>query len=223
MMESHTENQSPDRRVLRTKRLIRDALTELMEEKGFDGITVKDLTERADINRGTFYIHYKDKYDLLEQSEAEVIQEFAKIAASSFSIVANVHKHPQDKWNFLPFVEKLFETVQQNGAFMRVILGPRGNPSFQKKLKDVIKEKGASILSIIGAEIPVPAPILTAYVSSAHLGVIQNWLETGMRIPPKEMAHYLAQLTLLGPGYIAGVTREDRFDLKALLERGNNG
>lgn len=60
---------SNEARVLQTKRMIRDALTLLMEEKGFEGITVRDLAEKAAINRGTFYLHYKDKYDLLEQSD----------------------------------------------------------------------------------------------------------------------------------------------------------
>ncbi|EEL70861.1 hypothetical protein IGA_00005 [Bacillus cereus HuA3-9] len=55
-----------DLRVARTKEAIRDALTELINEKGFDSITVKDITARANINRGTFYLHYRDKYDLFD-------------------------------------------------------------------------------------------------------------------------------------------------------------
>lgn len=67
-------NESTDRRVVRTKAVIRDALTALIEEKGFEALTVKDITARANINRGTFYLHYRDKYDLLEQSEQELIE-----------------------------------------------------------------------------------------------------------------------------------------------------
>ena len=54
-----------DRRVRRTKQLIKQSLIELMHEKPFKDITVKDITERADLNRGTFYLHYVDIYDLL--------------------------------------------------------------------------------------------------------------------------------------------------------------
>ncbi|MDO4925716.1 MAG: TetR/AcrR family transcriptional regulator [Turicibacter sp.] len=54
-----------DRRVRRTKQLIKQSLIELMHEKEFKEITVKDITERADLNRGTFYLHYVDIYDLL--------------------------------------------------------------------------------------------------------------------------------------------------------------
>lgn len=204
-----SKEHAPDRRVARTKRAIRDALTELMEEKGFDGVTVKDLTERADINRGTFYIHYKDKYDLLEQSANELIEEISNMAAASFLTVAKSYKNSPDKWILLPFVEKLFDIMQDNADFMRVVLGSKGDPSFQKKLKEVIRLRALPILNIVGGELLVPVDYLTAYVSSAHLGVIQSWLDSGLQTPPKEMALILAQLTLLGPGYVAGITRHN--------------
>ena len=58
-------NNNTDLRIIRTKESIREALVELIEEKGFEAITVKDITTRAKINRGTFYAHYQDKYDLM--------------------------------------------------------------------------------------------------------------------------------------------------------------
>lgn len=67
-----SEESSVDRRIIRTKEAIRDALITLIEEKGFDAVSVINITSRADINRGTFYLHYRDKYDLLEQIEAGV-------------------------------------------------------------------------------------------------------------------------------------------------------
>ena len=63
-----------DRRVRRTKQLIKQSLIELMHEKPFKDITVKDITERADLNRGTFYLHYVDIYDLLSKIEDETLQ-----------------------------------------------------------------------------------------------------------------------------------------------------
>ena len=55
-----------DERVIKTKKLIKTALSELIQEKGFDHVSITDLTQRANINKGTFYLHYQDKYDLLE-------------------------------------------------------------------------------------------------------------------------------------------------------------
>ncbi|MEH7504184.1 TetR/AcrR family transcriptional regulator [Neobacillus drentensis] len=189
---------STDRRIIRTKLLIRDALTELMEEKGFEGITVRDLTEKAAINRGTFYLHYHDKYDLLEQSEAEILTEIEKIALTI---------NPTDFMNFnsenepFPFIVNLFEFFHENSSFMKVILGPKGDASFQGKLKDFIKQTFfQNIMSKIKREnLLVPVDYLFAYVSSAHLGVIQHWLESGMEKSPREIAMILSRITLLGP------------------------
>lgn len=64
-----------DLRVVRTQRAIRSALIALIEEKGFEAMSVKDITERANINRGTFYSHYEDKYDLMEKCHQHLIEE----------------------------------------------------------------------------------------------------------------------------------------------------
>jgi len=60
-----------DRRVRKTKRSLRDCLVRLMKEKKIQDITVREISEMADINRGTFYLHYKDIYDLLEHVESD--------------------------------------------------------------------------------------------------------------------------------------------------------
>jgi AcrR family transcriptional regulator len=199
-------NSKTDRRIIRTKRFIRDALTELMEEKGFEGVTVRDLTNKADINRGTFYLHYQDKYDLLEKSENEVIQEikeFIKKANPNEIVSANLQEQP------LPFIIALFEYIQENARFMQVMLGPKGNPGFYLKIKEVMKTNMLEKLKLIDNKISplVPLEYLMSYVTSAHLGVIQHWLEQDMKQSPREMALTLASMTFLGPAYIAGIKR----------------
>lgn len=76
-----------DLRVVRTKALIIDALTELIDEKGFEAITVNDITTRANINRGTFYLHYQDKYDLMDKCQQEIMYKMAIIVKKD---VANI-------------------------------------------------------------------------------------------------------------------------------------
>ena len=68
------EEQSVDRRVRKTKRQLRKALMDLMAEKPVKSISVRELADRADINRGTFYIHYKDVGDLLQRLEDEMAE-----------------------------------------------------------------------------------------------------------------------------------------------------
>lgn len=81
MKEGHSLRDSNlDLRVVRTKTAIRNALVELIEEKGFDAITVKDITTKANINRGTFYAHYQDKFDLMTKCQEDIMYEFSNIA-----------------------------------------------------------------------------------------------------------------------------------------------
>ncbi|WP_462411000.1 TetR/AcrR family transcriptional regulator [Neobacillus sp. Marseille-QA0830] len=197
-------NISSDKRALRTKQLIRDTMTELIEQKGFDAVTVKDITEKANINRGTFYLHYQDKYDLLEKSEAEIFSGLEKI----------VHNlNPKDAISYttqnepFPEIVKLFEYFRENATFIKALLGPKGDPSFQVKLKEMIKSlmHGILLSKVNQEDILVPVDFLLSYISSAHLGVVQYWLETGMKQPPEEMTLILAKMTLLGPGYTAGL------------------
>ena len=65
-----------DRRVRKTKRLLREGLAKLMLEKPVKNITVREISELVDINRGTFYLHYKDIYDMVEQIQNEIFEEF---------------------------------------------------------------------------------------------------------------------------------------------------
>ncbi|GHH97505.1 TetR/AcrR family transcriptional regulator [Neobacillus kokaensis] len=193
-----------EKRVNRTKRLIRDTLTELMEEKGFEGVTVRDLTEKAQINRGTFYLHYRDKYDLLEQSEDEIIKGIVQLVNDIKPMEAVAFTSQGEPF---PVIQKLFEYFQEHADFMKVILGPKGDPAFQVKLRELITQ---TFLQKIATEVNkedmlVPVEFLTTYVSAAHVGVIQHWLETGMEKSPSEMTLILAKMTLLGPGYAAGL------------------
>ena len=72
----------PDRRVRRTRARLEQAMLELLREKDARSITVRELTERADVNRGTFYAHYKDVFDLLDQMEQALFQRLTQLLSS---------------------------------------------------------------------------------------------------------------------------------------------
>lgn len=198
---------SNDRRAIRTKKMIRSALAELIDEKGFINISVTDLTQRADINRGTFYLHYVDKYDLLEKIENEIIQEIeeeTKHLDSANMMNIDTTKEP------LPFMVKLFEYFRENSVIIKSILGPKGDPTFDRKIKKFIetnlfeKQKSKSFnvdQAVISEEYFMP------YILSADLGVIQHWLEKDMKESSDEMALMLARMSLLGPLRAVGMCK----------------
>lgn len=200
------QNISTDRRSMRTKKLIRDALSELIEEKGYNNISITDLTLRANINRGTFYLHYTDKYDLLEKIEDEMIQELhdiTKDVSDSDSLNMDSVQKP------MPYMAEVFKYFKDNAKFMKAILSSKGDPIFQLKLKKLIDtflfEKNL-LKSLNLDNLIVPEEYFMAYVLSAHLGVLQQWLESGMEKSPEEMALILSRMFLLSPFNVAGLT-----------------
>jgi len=199
------DNKHMDRRIIRTKQVIQEALVTLIEEKGFDFVTVKDITSRANINRGTFYLHYRDKIDLLEQTLRGIVEECQSLVLQSNSLdikdYINSDKPPA-------FMVALFEYFDRNASLMRALLSMKGDLSFQEQFKKVlwsnIFEKELSV-HIKKDNLLVPSEYLITYILSAHLGVVQHWLEKDQRESPQQMASILYRLSFFGPIYAAGV------------------
>ncbi|MCA1182015.1 TetR/AcrR family transcriptional regulator [Bacillus licheniformis] len=198
--------QKKDRRVKRTKKMIRDALSELMKNKAFEEISVTDITKKADINRGTFYLHYEDKYDLLDQSEEEIIQEINKIAKRSIHSMdvlnQDVIDHP------LTFVVDIFQYIKENEVFMKAVLGPKGPGSFRLKFKSVLISNLKRLKTAIRTDPIVPEDYLISYITGAHISVMQQWLENGMKETPHDMTLILSKITGMGPAYAAGLRKK---------------
>lgn len=199
---------SIDRRKIRTKKMIRSALAELIYEKGFNNISVTDLTQRADINRGTFYLHYVDKYDLLDKIENEIIQEIeeeTKHLDSANMMNIDTSNEP------LPFMVKLFEYFRENSVIIKAILGPKGDPTFERKIKRFIGSnlfEKQKIKNFNIDEAVISEEYFIQYILSADLGVIQHWLEKNMEESPEEMALILARMSLFGPLRAVGIRKD---------------
>ncbi|KOP80764.1 TetR family transcriptional regulator [Lysinibacillus sp. FJAT-14745] len=161
-----------------TKQAIKNALIIQIEEVGFERVTVKNLASTANINRGTFYLHYKDKFEVMEDLQQELINELE-------SYVKNVQ--PLEAFQTLktgqfypPFVE-VIKCFKEHATAFRVILGEQGSPGFSKRLKEVFSNQILDRLSVIGEELQDPEfrQYLQAFLASAILGIIQEWLDRG--------------------------------------------
>ncbi len=194
-----------DRRIARTRLAIREALVSLIETKGFDALSVRDITETANINRSTFYLHFQDKFDLLEQTEQEIIQDIQAIILQTDSLsLANFHLTQQP----LPVMVQMFEYFQANAALVRAILGIKGDIAFQIQLRKAIEQNLSKIgffEGINSQNFLVPSEYLITYVIAAHLGVVQIWLKKGCLESPQEMALILSKLSLEGPFRAVGI------------------
>ncbi len=184
-----------DPRVVRTRQFLRDAMVALIGEKGFDAITVQDITERAGVNRATFYLHYKDKNDLLIKSLRDALDELI----ADITPPAPGEVSADD--NALEPILQVVNHVARHADFYRVMLGADGVPSFIARVRDYIEEitlKWFAVLQPNAAEIVVPVEIIVNYLSGAYIGVIIWWLDHNRPHSPEYMANQLRRLTTLG-------------------------
>ena len=198
------KNKAVDRRIVRTQLAIRDALVALIKEKGFDALTVSDLVARADINRGTFYLHYKDKFELLEQTETEILEDIQQIFLRVNSLQAgdfNIAEQLQQ------LVIIMLEYVKEHADLMHAFLGLQGNYSFIARIRGLMDQnlKIGALMGLKADNFLVPQEYLIAYIFHAHLGVLQAWLAAGCKETPQEMARIFFQLSFDGPMRATGL------------------
>lgn len=163
-----------DRRVVKTKERLYQVFVNLLASKPVKDITVKELSEGADINRATFYLHYNDVFDLLEQIEQEAIDRFKEMFADlnpSFS-----------DYEFMSSYIKLLEFTGQNRELCKVLLGPNGDRSFFEKLVAIIVDK------CLNKELY--ARYGFSFAASGCVGVMIDWINSGMDESPEMVAGY---------------------------------
>ena len=195
-------NANTDRRIARSKRALRTALIELMEERGLDGLSVNDLCARADLNRGTFYNHFHDKDDLLTTLEDEVIDELERIQEQMKGLTVMDLVRYRTRKQPLPFLVDLFDYLREQGDFLHAVTGPGGDIRFAPRLRDsVCANLIQSILHERYRNDPTPfVQYYVAFYATAYLGVIQHWIDTGMKESSEEMALISMRLFFIKPG-----------------------
>lgn len=187
------KNSQMDLRKLRTRKLLRDAFIELLQEEDVDKITVQRLAEKATINRVTFYLHYRDIPDMVEKMADEMIQEI--VAA----LRTNEHKIPADediKWRSMV---RLLEHIAEHGNFYKTVLGPNGISIFKERLHSLFRNNIVLAVERTGSDsfvkkAGIREDILIWYDTSALLGTIISWLQNDMPYTPTFLAKQFALL-----------------------------
>ena len=179
-------DRSNDRRVRRTKRLLTKSLTSLMKEKRINKITVTELTERADVNRSTFYLYYKDIYDMIERIETDMFEDF--------SIELNkLYQSEPKRESTLAFFSFVFDFIRENADICKILLGQDGDYSFLNKFKEAIIESHPP-LNFRPDSGKLMEHYFMPFAISGSIGVIQQWLEDDMAVPTQDMSHFLIGL-----------------------------
>ncbi len=191
--ETKTKSEIVDRRVRKTRAALKQSLTTLLQEKNVKDISVKELTDLADVNRGTFYLHYNDVFDLLEQSENDLLEELHKIADSISA--ETVRSNPA------LFFEKIYTVCSENASLVRILLGENGDIRFLNRIRNFLREKCLndwhSLLHQVDLE---KFDAYYSFLVGGCCSLLQYWFAGDMKQTPKELANITVEFLILKPG-----------------------
>lgn len=171
-----------DRRIQKTQDAIIEAFVELMAEKNFEQITINEIADRANVNRGTIYLHYVDKYDLLHQCiETHLNQLFTNCLPDGD--IANL----SSKTAML----RTFEYLEQHAFFYSTMLTNKGVPAFRNRLLTMAIQSLDKQIDMSGINRDMNKEILVQFLASAAVGVLEWWIAHSMPYPATDMVEHL--------------------------------
>lgn len=177
-----------DRRVRRTRHALSQSLRELIVEKGYEATTIEHITDRADLNRATFYLHYTSKEELLMAMLENQFDELVQHMETTLQ--------GQPIWENLPGAQIIFDHVAENASLYKVLLGENGFGYVinrvlaymaaydEKELRRHFKDE----------DFPLPIPLVARHISGSLFALLTWWLENDMPYSPQFMAQAVQKL-----------------------------
>lgn len=174
----------PDNRVRYTKMVLQQALLKILKEKSIDKVTVKEICEAAERNRGTFYLHYGTPNDLLREIEEQFIAE----NMSSFAPY-------MESGHEISHLANIFRCILENVELCRVIMGKHGNPRFLLRLQEMIC---GGVIEGWRREFPDYSPsdlnFVYDFLFAGSMRLILNWIEDDRGLSAEDLAERLDRL-----------------------------
>lgn len=185
------KSETLDRRVRKTRQQLRHCLATLLKEKKIQEITVREITEMADLNRGTFYLHYKDVFDLLEKVELDLLDELDS-ALQKYQL-SDINQNPS-----MIFTD-VFLCVQDNAEMVQILLGENGDLNFVNRVKERVREKCLKDwVELFRSKDSNLFEAFDAFIVSGCLGLVTYWLQNGMKESAEDLAHIAEEIMLHG-------------------------
>lgn len=178
-----------DRRINKSKKALKEALIVLMKEKEFKKITITEIVDFADLNRGTFYKHYQYKEDLLD----EVIEDvFADLKDSYRAPYHNNAMFFEERLSTSAI--KIFDHVYKFSNFYTIIIKANGLPGFPSRICEVLKELAINDGLLDQLDSSIDKEIYASYHAYSLLGMIVEWVNGGFKYTSHHMAEQLLQI-----------------------------
>ncbi|MEA4921180.1 MAG: TetR-like C-terminal domain-containing protein [Clostridiaceae bacterium] len=186
------ENQAkrPDRRVIKTKKAIRNAFAELLSEKDINNITIKEISDAADINRKTFYNYYNGVYQIVEEIEDEIVTAFE-------AVLKGVDFRQCLQSPYVIFT-KLTSSINKDIKFYSCLLKKDGNTSLSAKIVATLKIK---VKESFASQISVSENILNLIADFSIAGMVavfQEWFNSGCKMPIEQLSDAVGTMTFSG-------------------------
>lgn len=176
-----------DRRILKSRQAIMEAFIELLAEKNLEKITINDIAERANVNRGTIYLHFTDKYDLQEQCINTYLQQLQDSCMADGDVTELLM---QD------MLLRSFEFLEANVAIYNTLITGNGIPVFRERMMKMIKEGVQEHLERCRLDSEVALEVEVQFITSAVVGLMEWWVKEGIPYPPLAMVEQLQQLLM---------------------------
>ena len=182
-----------DRRVRRTRKRLGQALLELIMENGYDTITIQDITDRADLNRATFYLHYSSKEELL----VATLEERFDVLVSQFDQLSAERPIWEEKQSIL----LTFQHVADNADLYKVLLSEHGMGYLIHRIVNYIAESSGRQLQASlpeNASLTIPAGLISRHVAGSLFALISWWVTNDMPHSPEYMTNVSHQMCVNG-------------------------
>lgn len=193
-----------DRRVRKTRETLFDTLIQLLREKEFERITIQEIADRADVNRGTVYLHFEDKYDLLNR------------CIESYLVRLNDSCLPVDS-SESPEVSLLrtFRYLEDSAEIYSVLVRSEGMPAFRSRLSEMLRQGVEKQFDQSVSDDRLNKEISVQFVTTAIVGLFEWWVARSMPYSAEEMVRQL--MLLLGSYGLAQVPRNAEAEKDAAL------
>ncbi len=170
-----------DRRARRTRKLLKESLLELMREKQFSDISVRDVTDRADVNRTTFYLHYTDTAQLLQSAEEDLLAQAQEL------IDAHIHETVADG-TMRPVFEPVLDFVVAHRELCAMLIENNKASRFIEHLQQMIQHSGAEV---VRARYPAADDRMLSYllefITYGLIGLLMEWFHDSMALPKQSL------------------------------------
>jgi AcrR family transcriptional regulator len=169
-----------DRRIQKTRQLIMNTFIDLMAEKGFEKININEIAERANINRGTVYLHYVDKFDLLDKCVETYVELLLHHCANSANTNLNATAF-----------QSMFEYLEKNFRIYKLLLSNEGSGIFSSRLYATIAQTVTEVIGINPENNVFSGDVTTHFLTSGFIGVLEWWINNSMPCNVQEITQQL--------------------------------